>query len=279
VRPDTLNLDESLLDAALTERTRAILPVHYAGVSAEMDAILAFAERNQLFVIEDAAQGVLATYRGRQLGTMGNAGCLSFHETKNLISGEGGALLLRDEELVERAEILREKGTNRSAFFRGEVDKYTWIDVGSSFLPSELTAAFLWSQFEAADELTARRLATWHRYWSSLAEAEEAGLLRRPVVPPHVGQNGHSFYVLCRSSAARAAAIAASRSAGFHAVFHYVPLHSSPAGRKYGRTSGELTVTDDVAERVLRLPVWVGLAETEIEALCAVLSRALERAR
>jgi dTDP-4-amino-4,6-dideoxygalactose transaminase len=261
VRPDTFNLDESKVEAAVTPRTKAILPVHYAGVAAEMDPILDIARRHGLVVIEDAAQGLLSRYRGRPLGGIGRMAALSFHETKNVTSGEGGALLVNDPALVARAEVVWEKGTNRRQFFRGEVDKYTWVDVGSSFLPGELTAAFLLAQLEAAEAITAARIAIWDAYHAALAPLEAAGLLRRPVVPPHCTHNGHMYPVLMPSLEARTRALAALNAAGYKAVFHYVPLHSAPAGRRYGRVAGPLPHTEAAGDRLLRLPLWVGMPE------------------
>jgi dTDP-4-amino-4,6-dideoxygalactose transaminase len=259
IRGDTLNIDENAIGEAISPRTRAIVPVHYAGVGCEMDPIMALAAKHDLLVIEDAAQGVCATYRGRALGASGHLGSLSFHETKNVLSGEGGALLLRDEAFVARAEILREKGTNRSAFFRGQVDKYTWVDLGSSFLPSEIVAAFLWAQLERAEELTARRLAIWNRYHDALADLEHAGFLRRPIVPQHCTHNAHMYYVLLHDAIQRQRVIRELAAVGIGAVFHYVPLHDAPAGRKYGLASSLLPVTTSLSERLLRLPIWVGI--------------------
>jgi dTDP-4-amino-4,6-dideoxygalactose transaminase len=267
VRPDTLNLDERLVAAAVTERTRVIVPVHYAGIGCEMDAIMALAERHSLLVVEDAAQAVMSSYRGRPLGGIGHMGAVSFHETKNVISGEGGALAVRDERFVRRAEIIREKGTNRSAFFRGQVDKYTWVDVGSSYLPSELTAAFLFAQLEQGDVLTRRRLAMWDRYHEAFADLEGEGLVRRPIVPAHCEHNAHLYYLLLPTLDARQELLAALRRGGIGAVFHYVPLHGAPAGRRWGRTHGSLTVTDDVSERLVRLPLWVGLEDRQDEVI------------
>jgi dTDP-4-amino-4,6-dideoxygalactose transaminase len=264
IRPDTLNLDENLAAAAVTPRTRAIVPVHYAGVACEMDALTALARAHDLVVVEDAAQGVLAEYRGRSLGTIGHLGCLSFHETKNVISGEGGALLVNDERFIARAEVIREKGTNRSQFFRGEVDKYSWVDIGSSYLPSELIGAFLWAQLERAGEINARRLRLCAAYREELAPLEAGGWLRLPQAPPAgVTGNGHMFYILLPDSATRTRLIAHLKSSGAHAVFHYVPLHSSPAGRRYARAAGALSVTEDIAGRLLRLPLYYGLDEAD----------------
>ena len=272
IRADTLNLDEALIAAAITPRTRAIVPVHYAGVGCEMDAIMALARQHELLVIEDAAQAAMASYRGRPLGAIGDLAALSFHETKNLISGEGGALLVNDARFCERAEVIREKGTNRSQFFRGQVDKYTWVDVGSSYLPSELIAAFLWAQMEDADSITQRRLAMWTRYHQAFAEAEADGRLRRPIIPAHCGHNAHMYYVLLPDLERRTAVIQRLKADGVQSVFHYVPLHSAPAGRKFGRTHGELRVTDDSANRLLRLPLWVGMEDRQPEIIRAVLS-------
>jgi dTDP-4-amino-4,6-dideoxygalactose transaminase len=274
IRPDTFNLDETKIEAAITARTRAIVPVHYAGVACEMEAILAIARRHRLRVVEDAAQGVMASYRGRPLGSLGDLGAYSFHETKNVVSGEGGALLVNDPALTARAEVLREKGTDRSRFFRGEVDKYTWQDVGSSFLPGELTAAFLWAQLEQAAAITGARLAAWERYHAALVPLEGRGLLRRPAVPPECTHNAHMYHVLLAPRVDRQAVIAALRQQDIHAVFHYVPLHSSPAGRRFGRAHGDLAVTDRVAASLLRLPLWVGLEPLQprvVDALAAAL--------
>jgi dTDP-4-amino-4,6-dideoxygalactose transaminase len=274
VREDTLNLDETQVEAAITPRTRAIVPVHYAGVGCEMEAILEIARRHRLLVIEDAAQGLMTTHRGRSLGAIGELGALSFHETKNVISGEGGALLVNDAAFVERAEVVREKGTNRSAFFRGEVDKYTWVDIGSSYLPGEIIAAFLWAQLEQAEAITAQRVELWKRYHARLEPLERAGRIRRPVVPAHCRHNAHLYYVLLPSLERRTRLIERLRARGVGAVFHYVPLHSSPAGRRYGRAAGSMARTERAGDCLLRLPLWLGMdeavAETvarEIEAL------------
>jgi dTDP-4-amino-4,6-dideoxygalactose transaminase len=261
IRDDTLNLDETLVRQAITPRTKAIVVVHYAGVACEMDAIMAIAEEHRLTVIEDAAQGVMASYRGRALGAIGHLGAFSFHETKNLISGEGGAMLVNDERFKDRAEILWEKGTNRSQFFRGQVDKYTWVDVGSSFLPSELVAAFLWAQMEEAESITARRLALWARYHEAFADLERKGRVRRPKVPSHCAHNAHLYYLLMPSLARRTALIDDLAKQGVNAVFHYVPLHSSPAGKRFGRVAGPMVVTDSTGDRLVRLPMWLGLEE------------------
>jgi dTDP-4-amino-4,6-dideoxygalactose transaminase len=257
IRADTLNLDENLIESAITPRTRAISVVHYAGVGCEMDAILAIAKRHGLMVVEDAAQGILSTYKGRPLGSIGEVGALSFHETKNIISGEGGALLVNDPKLVERAEIIREKGTNRSQFFRGQVDKYTWVDVGSSYLPSEILAAFLAAQIEDAEAITRRRLALWNRYHDAFSALESRGVLRRPIIPAHCTHNAHMYYVLLNDLETRTRFIAAMKAKDIHPVFHYVPLHSAPAGQRYARTSGPLPITDAAGDRLARLPLWL----------------------
>jgi dTDP-4-amino-4,6-dideoxygalactose transaminase len=272
VRPDTLNLDERKIEAAITPRTRAIAPVHYAGVGCDMDAIMAIAERHGLLVIEDAAQGIMATHGGRPLGAIGHLGAFSFHETKNIISGEGGALLINDPALAERAEIIREKGTNRSQFFRGQVDKYTWVDIGSSYLPGEIIAAFLWAQMEEADAITARRLALWERYHAAFDPLERAGRVRRPVIPDDCGHNAHMYYLLLRDLDDRTAFIQAMKAEDIHCVFHYVPLHSAPYGQKIGRAVDELPVTTDLADRLARLPLWLGLEERQDQVINAALN-------
>lgn len=264
IREDTLNIDERIVEAAITPRTKAICVVHYAGVACEMDAILEIAARHGLKVVEDAAQGIMSTYKGKPLGTIGDLGTLSFHETKNIIAGEAGALLCRDAEFAERAEIIREKGTNRSRFFRGQVDKYTWVDIGSSYLPGEITAAFLTAQMEAAGEITRRRLDIWNRYHAWAERYEAQGLVRRPIVPEECEHNAHMYYLLLPDQSARARFIAGMREAGVQTVFHYVPLHSAPEGRRIGRAHGTMTATDSHSERLVRLPLWVGL-EDQVE--------------
>ncbi|HTB33934.1 MAG TPA: dTDP-4-amino-4,6-dideoxygalactose transaminase, partial [bacterium] len=273
IRPDTLNLDETLLEAALTPRTRAIVPVHYGGVACEMDPILALAARRGLRVVEDAAQGVGAAYKGRALGSLGDLGAFSFHETKNVISGEGGALLVNSPDYERGAEIIREKGTDRGRFFRGEVDKYTWQSLGSSFLSGELTAAFLLAQLEEVRPITALRLAAWERYHQALAPLEARGLLRRPQVPAHCAHNGHLYYVLLAPGLDRLKVLEAFHRENIHPVTHYVPLHSSPAGLRYGRAQGDLAVTDRVAGSLLRLPLWVGLSQAQQDRVVEVLTR------
>ena len=274
IREDTLNLDERLIEAAITPRTRAICVVHYAGVACDMDPILAVAARHGLKVVEDAAQAIFSRYKGRPLGTLGEVGCMSFHETKNIISGEGGALLVRDKDLAERAEILREKGTNRSRFFRGQVDKYTWVDVGSSYLPGEIIAAFLAAQMEAGEDINCRRLSLWERYHAWAAPHEAAGRVRRPIIPADCTHNAHMYYLLLPTLEARTAFIAGLKERGVQAVFHYVSLHRSPAGLRHGRADGPLPVTDAVSDRLVRMPLWLGLEDvldTVFEAADAVL--------
>ena len=271
VRPDTLNIDETKIEAAITPRTRAIVPVHYAGVACEMDMIMEIARRHGLLVIEDAAQAVLAGYKGRPLGSIGHMAALSFHETKNIIAGEGGALLVNDPRFVERAEIIREKGTNRSQFFRGQVDKYTWVDVGSSYLPGELIAAFLWAQMEEADAINRRRLGIWNTYHQWFGEAEKAGRLRRPVIPGHCAHNAHMYYLLLPDLARRTAFIERMKQVDVQCVFHYIPLHSAPAGREFGRAHDGLEVTSDIADRLVRLPLWLGLEDAQVDVIQKVL--------
>jgi dTDP-4-amino-4,6-dideoxygalactose transaminase len=264
IRPDTLNIDETKVEDAITERTKAIVVVHYAGVGCAMDELCAIAERHGLLLIEDAAQAVMSAYRGRALGSFGDAAALSFHETKNVICGEGGALLVNREDWVERAEIIHEKGTDRQRFFRGQVDKYSWVDIGSSYPMSEVSAAFLWGQLEAATALTDARLRVWQQYHDGLEPLERSGRLRRPVVPDECTHNAHMYYVLLAPDVSRDTFIRALDTAEINAVFHYVPLHSSAAGRRYGRADGPLPVTDDVSERLVRLPVWPSLEEAEV---------------
>ena len=275
IRADTLNLDEHLVEAAITIRTKAIVPVHYAGVACEMDTIMAIAKRHNLIVVEDAAQAVMASYKGRSLGSIGSLGAYSFHETKNVISGEGGALLVNDPELALRAEIIREKGTDRSRFFRGEVDKYTWQEVGSSFLPGELIGAFLWAQLEEADRITQERLKSWHLYHEMFESFETRGVLRRPVIPEDCQHNAHMYYVLLPADINRQKVLDAFKQHSIGAVFHYVPLHSSPAGMQYGRVHGSLEVTKCSSERIIRLPLWVGISEEQQTRVVDLLRQAL----
>lgn len=264
VREDTLNIDERLIEAAITEKTKAIAVVHYAGVSCEMDAILAIAKRHGLPVVEDAAQGIMASYKGQWLGSIGTFGALSFHDTKNVISGEGGSLVVNDASFMARAEVIWEKGTDRTRFARGEVDKYTWRDIGSSYLPSELTAAFLYAQLEAAKELTDARLALWNSYQTLFRNLDAGYGLQFPSIPDGCVHNGHIFFVIFPSSERCSDFLRYCKAAGIGAVPHYVPLHSSPAGKKYGRTDGELPVTDRQASRLVRLPLWHGMCLEDV---------------
>lgn|SRR5215469_11987677 len=279
IRADTLNLDERLVEAAITPRTKAIVVVHYAGVACDMDPILALAKRYSLKVVEDAAQGIKASYKGRTLGNLGDLAAYSFHETKNVISGEGGALLVNDSGLAARAEIIREKGTDRSRFFRGEVDKYTWQEVGSSFLPGEITAAFLWAQLEAAEVIMQERLALWQRYHELLEPFEAEGGLRRPIIPNECKHNAHMYYVVLAPGINRKRLLQNLAYENINAISHYVPLHSSPAGQRYGRAHGALDVTTDQAERLVRLPLWVGLTEQQQVRVVNALKLSVSRLR
>ena len=271
IREDTLNLNECLIEAAITPRTRAIVAVHYAGVACEMDTILAIAHRYGLKVIEDAAQGVMSSYKGRALGSIGDLGAYSFHETKNVICGEGGALLVNDPKMALRAEIIWEKGTDRSRFFRGEVDKYTWQEVGSSFLPSELIAAFLWAQLEEADRITKERLVRWQRYHELLEPFEAKGILRRAIIPEACQHNAHMYYVLLAPEINLPNVLDEFRRNEILSIFHYVPLHSSPAGKRYGRSCGPLDVTNRQSARLIRLPLWVEMTEQQQDRVVDVL--------
>jgi dTDP-4-amino-4,6-dideoxygalactose transaminase len=275
VRPDTLNLDEKLIEAAITPRTKAIAVVHYAGVGCEMDVIDAIARRHDLLVVADAAQAIHSTYRGKPLAGFGQLSALSFHETKNVISGEGGALLVNDARFAERAEIIWEKGTNRSKFFRGQVDKYTWVDIGSSFLPSELIAAFLWPQLEDTALISKRRLQLWELYHAGLKDLRDAGRLQGPTIPAHCTHNAHMYYVLAESPEAQHAILEHLKQENIGAVFHYIPLHSSPAGRRFGRSHGELKVTDDIYARLIRLPLWFDMQDSDVERVCKAVHAAL----
>ena len=271
IRSDTLNIDENLVEAAITQNTKAILPMHYAGVACEMDTLLEICGHNHLFLVEDAAQGIKARYKGMALGSIGDLGALSFHETKNIISGEGGCILVNRHEMIGTAEIIREKGTDRSRFFRGEVDKYTWQRIGSSYLPGEMVAAFLAAQLEQADGITSERLESWKVYHELIEPLEFAEKLRRPMIPDHCSHNGHIYYILLNPGTNRDRVLAELRINGIGAVFHYVPLHSSPAGQRYGRVSGEMRNTDDLSSRLIRLPIWSGISvaqqHTVVEAL------------
>lgn len=259
IRPDTMNINEDLIEAAITDKTKAIVPVHYAGVSCDMDKIMELAEKYDLKVIEDAAQGIMSTYKGRALGTIGDFGCFSFHETKNFSMGEGGALLIRDEKDIENAEIIREKGTNRAKFFRGQIDKYTWVEKGSSYLPSEMNAAYLYAQLELAEEITANRMSTWERYYNGLQVLEKEKKIELPFIPEECTHNAHMFYLKCKDLKERTALIDFLKQNNILAVFHYVPLHTAPAGLKYGRFHGEDKYTTSESERLVRLPLYYGL--------------------
>jgi len=273
IRPDTMNIDETKIEAAITDKTRVILAMHYAGVACEMDAIMDIARRHNLLVVEDAAQAVMSTYKGKALGTIGDLGCYSFHETKNYSMGEGGAVVINRPDLVERAEILREKGTNRSKFFRGQVDKYTWVDIGDSFLPSELNAAYLWAQLEMADDINADRLSSWNKYNEAFRPLAARGLVELPTVPEGCVHNAHMFYLKCRDLDERTALITWLKERDILAVFHYVPLHSAPAGLKYGRFDGEDVYTTAESDRLVRLPLYYKLtAEDQAKVIAAVLA-------
>ena len=271
IRPDTMNIDETKIEAAITDKTRVILAMHYAGVACEMDAIMDIARRHHLLVVEDAAQAVMSTYKGKALGTIGDLGCYSFHETKNYSMGEGGALVINNPDYVERAEILREKGTNRSKFFRGQVDKYTWVDIGDSFLPSELNAAYLWAQLEKADEINSDRLHSWQVYDEAFRDLAEKGLVTQPTVPEGCVHNAHMYYLKCRSLEERTALISFLKSRDILAVFHYVPLHSAPAGLRFGRFDGEDVYTTSESDKLVRLPMYYKLtAEDQAKVIAAV---------
>ena len=268
IRPDTMNIDENLIEAAITEKTKAIVPVHYAGVSCEMDKIMELAKKYNLVVIEDAAQGVMSTYKGKALGTIGDFGCFSFHETKNYSMGEGGALLIRDEKYVEDAEIIREKGTNRSKFYRGQIDKYTWVNFGSSYLPSDMNAAYLYAQLEMAEEINDARLACWERYYENLKPLAKAGYIELPVVPQGCVHNAHMFYIKAKDIEERTELIAYLKDNGVMSVFHYIPLHTAPAGKKFGRFHGEDKYTTKESERLTRLPMFYGLTLEQVDYIC-----------
>lgn len=273
IRPDTMNIDETKIEAAITEKTKAIVPVHYAGVSCEMDTIMDIAKRHNLVVIEDAAQGIMSTYKGKALGTIGDYGCFSFHETKNYSMGEGGALLIQDESKIEDAEIMREKGTNRSKFFRGQIDKYTWVNYGSSYLPSDMNAAYLYAQLEMAEEINDARLAIWNRYYEGLKELKDAGKIELPYVPKECVHNAHMFYIKAKDLEERTALISFLKENGILCVFHYIPLHSAPAGLKYGEFRGEDKYTTKESERLARLPLYYGL---EMEKVDYIISKVKE---
>lgn len=265
IRPDTMNIDENLIEAAITERTRAIIPVHYAGVACEMDRIMEIAKKYNLYVIEDAAQGIMSTYKGKALGAIGDFGCYSFHETKNFSMGEGGAILIQDESKIEDAEIVREKGTNRAKFFRGQIDKYTWVEKGSSYLPSDMNAAYLYAQLELAKEITDARMAVWNKYHDAFKILEEQGKITRPYVPEYCEHNAHMYYLKCKDLKERTELISFLKQNGILAVFHYVPLHTAPAGLKYARFNGDDRYTTKESERLVRLPMYYGLKEEETD--------------
>jgi len=276
IRPDTMNIDEQLIEAAITNKSKAIVPVHYAGVACEMDTIMDIAKRHNLYVIEDAAQGMMSTYKGKALGTIGHLGAYSFHETKNYTSGgEGGLLIVNDVQFMQRSEIIREKGTNRSQFFRGQVDKYTWVDIGSSYLPSELQAAFLWGQLEKVDEINKDRLSTWNCYYNALLPLQEQGLIELPSISDSCVHNAHMFYLKTKDLETRSLLIEHLKENQISAVFHYIPLHSSPAGIALGRFSGEDRFTTSESERLLRLPMWFGIEESIIEKIVRVVTSAV----
>ena len=273
IRADTLNMDEKLVEAAITPKTKAIFVVHYAGVGCDMDPIMEVAERHGLMVVEDAAQGILASYKGRPLGSIGHLACLSFHETKNIVSGEGGALLINDASLIDRAHIIREKGTNRTAFFQGQVDKYTWVDIGSSYLPSEIIAAFLLGQLEQAARLRNERVEAWEIYRAGLAPLEASGLIRLASIPAECETNGHIFFVIMPTSKMRIKLLEACKAADIGATFHYIPLHSAPAGRRHARAHGSMAVTDDLSARMARLPLWPGIGKEEVLRVVDMVAR------
>ena len=263
IRPDTMNIDEKKIEAAITKKTKAIVPVHYAGVSCEMDTIMDIARRHNLWVVEDAAQGVMSKYKGKALGTIGDFGCFSFHETKNYSMGEGGALLIKSPDMIEPAEIIREKGTNRAKFFRGQIDKYTWVEAGSSYLPSELNAAYLYGQLENAQKIFDDRMASWNNYFEALKELEDEGKIELPTIPEGCEHNAHMFYIKCKDLEERTKLISYAKEQGVMMVFHYIPLHSAPAGKKYGRFDGEDIYTTKESERLVRLPLYYGLSTTD----------------
>lgn len=273
IRPDTMNIDEKLIEAAITERTKAIVPVHYAGVACEMDTIMDIAARHHLMVIEDAAQGILSLYKGKPLGTFGDFGCFSFHETKNYSMGEGGALLIREERYVEEAEVIREKGTNRSKYYRGQIDKYTWVNFGSSYLPSDMNAAYLYAQLEIADKINDARLVLWNRYRENLLPLAQAGKIELPVVPEGCTHNAHMFYIKAKDIEERTAFISYLKENDIMSVFHYIPLHTAPAGLKFGRFHGEDVYTTSQSERLARLPLYYGLTVSQVDQICSVIGK------
>lgn len=273
IRPDTMNIDEEKIEEAITPKTRAIVPVHYAGVGCEMDRIMQIARDHSLYVVEDAAQGIMASYKGKPLGSIGDFGTLSFHETKNFTMGEGGAILIRDKEHICQAEILREKGTDRARFFRGETDKYTWVDKGSSYLPSEMNAAYLWAQLEVADHVFNDRIVKWNRYYEALSDLKEKGIIELPYVPEYCTHNAHMFYIKTKDLDERGKLISYLYANGSHAVFHYVPLHSSPAGLRFGRMAGEDKYTTRESDRLVRLPLHYNLTDEQIDHTCDLIHK------
>lgn len=273
IRPDTMNMDENLIEQAITEKTRAIVPVHYAGVSCEMDKIMQIAKKYNIAVIEDAAQGLMSMYRGKALGTIGDFGCISFHETKNYSMGEGGAIFIKDKKYIEHAEIIREKGTNRSKFYRGQIDKYTWIDYGSSYLPSDMNAAYLYAQLEMADQINNNRRQSWELYYKELLSLKASGKIELPVIPDGCEHNAHMFYIKTKDLDERGKLIQYLKENGIMAVFHYIPLHTSPAGKKYGRFVGEDKYTTKESERLLRLPIYYNLAKEDILKICETIKK------
>lgn len=277
IRPDTMNINENLIEEAINGRTKAIVPVHYAGISCEMDKIMEISRKHNIKVVEDAAQGIMSTYKGKKLGTMGDFGCYSFHETKNYSMGEGGALLIKDGSYVENAEIIREKGTNRSKFFRGQVDKYTWVNIGSSYLPSELNAAYLWAQLEMAEEINENRIKSWNFYYDNLLSLKDEGCVELPFVPEWCMHNAHMFYIKAKNLEERTELINFLRLNGVGVVFHYIPLHSSPAGLRFGRFCGEDKYTTKESERLIRLPMYYGLEQQKIEYICAKIKEFYHR--
>lgn len=264
IRPDTMNIDETKIEAAITDKTRVVVPVHYAGVACEMDAIMDIAHRYNLMVVEDAAQGVMSAYNGKALGTIGDFGCFSFHETKNYSMGEGGAIVINNPAYIERAEVIRENGTDRARFFRGQVDKYTWVDYGDNYLPSELNAAYMWAQLEKADEINVNRMATWNKYYESLKPLADAGKIELPVVPKGCVHNAHMFYIKCRDLKEQTSFIQYMKEHDVQCLFHYVPLHSAPAGIKFGRFSGTDEYTTKESDRLVRLPIYYGMADEDL---------------
>ena len=277
IRPDTMNIDEKKIEDAVTDRTKAIMPIHYAGVSCEMDVIMDIARRHDLKVIEDAAQAITSKYKDKYCGTIGDYGCISFHETKNLSMGEGGALFIRDEENIERAEIIREKGTNRSKFFRGEIDKYTWVDVGSSYLPSELNAAYLWGQLQCVDKIMQNRMRAWDQYYAGLKGLADKEYIELPCIPDECTHNAHIFYIKCKDLEERSRLLAFLKEKEIGAVFHYIPLHTAPAGTKFGRFHGEDEYTTKESERLLRLPMFYGISEDEVNEVIDLIEGFYER--